>query len=135
MIGNRKIMSGKSEELFKHVRDLTALSGAMLELSKEAPTRLSVAQMTFFLIAAAADLRGNPAAFGDIKEQFAPKMARTLHSTYRTFLVNGHPREPTLGWLDREYDPLDSRRKFLRLTAKGRNVVRLALSSLTGKVA
>ncbi len=85
--------------------------------------------MSFFLLAARADLRGRPSTFSEIRDAVGPSVNRSLHTTYKVFLDKPLKRSDYdsnragLGWLTREIDPDDNRKKFLRLTQVGKDVL------------
>jgi hypothetical protein len=109
--------------------DFRDLSNAMLALANEAPERTTLPQMTFFLLAAMADLKGKPSTFTEIRDGVGPTVNRSLHTTYKIFLdrplrrSDYESKRQGLGWLTRELDPEDNRRNYLRLTASGKRVL------------
>lgn len=125
----------------KELRDRRALelrnfSTALIAAADLAPDRMTLSQLTFFLFAAMADIRGTPATFSDIRDTAGPRVRKSMHTTYK-ILLDGSRRSdradtPGVGWLRREEDPLDNRRKFLRLTPKGRNVVQAIGNAASG---
>jgi len=123
----------KSDALYASVSKLTGLSAFLLYLAEEGNDRLTINQAAFFAIAAAADLRGVPMTLSQIMEQGEGIVTKSLKTTYKVLL------EPTpsyknigLGWITREPDPEDERKKYLRLTKKGRNVVKAMLVASGG---
>lgn len=125
----------------KELRDRRALelrnfSTALIAAADLAPDRMTLSQLTFFLFAAMADIRGTPATFSDIRDAAGPRVRKSMHTTYK-ILLDGNRRSdrvdtPGVDWLRREEDPLDNRRKFLRLTPKGRNVVQAIVNASSG---
>ncbi|MBX9795939.1 MAG: hypothetical protein K2Y03_03535 [Sphingomonas sp.] len=113
--------------LYRRVRGLHDLSSAILVLAENASDRMTLPQAVFFLAAAAADMAGKPETYTEIKEAVGPIINRSLHSTYKVFLeeheVSEGSRQAALGWLYRETDRRDQRRKYLRLTSEGRAVI------------
>lgn len=103
--------------------DLKNFNEVLIRLASLTPERLSLGQAVFFIEAARADLAGRPATFTEVRDRTGPVISRSLHTTYKVFL-GADDREPkrqaALGWLAREIDPDDNRRKYLRLTARGR---------------
>lgn len=126
----------RPDPLFKHVRALHDFSSAVMTLAEFAPERMTLAQGVFFLLAAAADIAGRPATFTTVKEAAGPRVNRSLHTTYKVLLdegrKRGEKREDGLGWLTREENKADQREKYLRLTPKGREVVRELVVASTG---
>ncbi|HEY0623191.1 hypothetical protein [Sphingomonas sp.] len=113
-------------------------SAALIRLGEMMPERTTIAQASFFLLAALADLAGKPARFSDIREAAGGHLNRSMHTTYKLFLGGVRRRRTTnnaegLGWLYREENPADNREKFLKLTPEGRQVMRDLLAALTGK--
>lgn len=115
--------------LMQSAAELTDFSTGLIRLAELSPRTLTLGQMTFFLIAAMSDLRGRSTTFTEIRDTVGPVIGNSLHTTYKVFLDERGTRSdqtsaPTrLGWLLREEDPTDNRRKFLRLTNKGREVM------------
>ena len=111
-------------------RDLRTFSQAVTYLAEQAPERTTAAQMAFFVVAGIADAMGKPRTFTEIQEELGPAINRSLHTTYKVFLDREQRRSDTevsrkgLGWLTREEDPDDNRRKYLKLTNKGHSILR-----------
>lgn len=125
------------DPLFKHVGGLADFSSALIVLAELAPDRMTMSQGVFFLLAAASDLAGKPATFTSIKEAAGPQINRSLHTTYKVLLDGSrrpeNSRQQGLNWLRREENPADNREKLLRLTSKGRDVIREVLAALTNE--
>jgi hypothetical protein len=126
-------MTSKIDPLFKHVGGLADFSAALIVLAEEAPDRMTMAQGVFFLLAASADLTGKPTTFTEIREAAGETINRSLHSTYRVLLKPSRTHPKALGWLERHENPQDNRQKFLKLTPKGRKIVREVVARLTGQ--
>lgn len=122
-----------------HVGALRNFSAALIELAEQAPERTTAAQMAFFVLAGMADEAGKPATFTEIKDAVGPAINRSLHTTYKVFLDRVQRRSDTdatrqgLGWLTREEDRQDNRRKYLRLTPKGRAVISSLIETMEGQ--
>lgn len=114
---------------------LSGLSAALLKMAELGPDRLSISQGALFLFVGLADLSGKPATFSDLREDLGPALLKSLHTTYRVFLTDDE-REPdrstSLGWIYRQTDPADNRRKYLRLTPRGCEVLQAVLSAMGG---
>lgn len=113
-------------KLLSALPELKNFNNALVRLASMAPERLSLPQAVFFIEAARADLSGQPATFTELRDRTGPAISRSLHTTYKVFLdaKNREPKRQTaLGWLTREIDAEDNRRKYLRLTAKGRRII------------
>jgi hypothetical protein len=110
-----------------HTPALQNFSAGLIVLAELTPRNLTLAQLAFFLTAGLADRAGRTATFTELKEAVGPAVGRTLHTTYKVFLSEGRVRDGErmagLGWLKAELDPLDHRRKFLRLTRQGQRVI------------
>jgi hypothetical protein len=124
--------STKPDPLFKSVRDLRNFSAGMMVLGELAPERLTMSQAIFFLLTGTADVAGKDPTYSNIKEAVGDKINKSLHTTYRIFLEPSRVYPNGLGWLTQEPDPNDNRVKFLRLTKKGRAVMREVLEGLSG---
>lgn len=125
-----------SGSLIAHVSDLRTFSSGLLALTELGPERLTLAQSTFFLFAGIADLAGGPATFTELRDLIGPTMSRSLHTTYKVFLGEDEreaKRQQALGWLLRETDAKDNRRKYLRLTNEGRRVMSEVIRAVTGE--
>lgn len=122
--------STKPDPLFKSVRDLGDFSAGLMVLAEMAPERLTASQLIFFLLTATADIAGRDPTYSDIREAVGDKINKSLHSTYKIFLEPSRVYPNGLGWLTAEVNPMDNRQKFLRVTKKGRAVIREVLEAL-----
>ncbi len=110
------------------------LLSSLQKISETLPERCTTAQLMFFLTAAMHDLADSPCTFTELRDEVGPNVSRSLHTTYRVFLDEQRKRsdydcrQHGLGWLTREVDPKDGRRKLLRLTEEGREVFLQAFS-------
>ena len=130
---NRK----STQTLTLSLKDLQAFSLGLVHLANAVPERTTANQITFFLFAAFADIRGTPLTFNEIRELVGPTLGRSLHTTYRVFLdgnrTNGKNRASGLLWLHALTDPHDNRRKYLHLTQTGLEVMHGLLEAITSK--
>jgi hypothetical protein len=117
-------------ELEASVASLIHFANGILILAEDAADRMTMGQVYFFLMAASRDLKGDPTTFTEIRDQFGDKIGKSLHSTYRQLLKPARTYPKALGWLDRWEDPMDQRRKYLKLTPKGKRVARLLLETI-----
>lgn len=131
-------MNNNAKARLQHVGALRNFSAALIELAEKAPERTTAAQMAFFVLAGMADAAGKPATFTEIKEAVGDTINRSLHTTYKVFLDREQRRSDTdavrqgLGWLTREEDRVDNRRKYLRLTPKGRAILSSLIETMEG---
>jgi hypothetical protein len=102
-------------------------------LAEMAPERLTASQLIFFLLTATADIAGKDPTYSTIKEAVGDKINKSLHSTYKIFLPKGRVYPNGLGWLEQEASEADSRVKYLRITKKGREVMREVLDAMKGE--
>lgn len=122
----------KKSGLSASVKPLASLSAAFLYLAEAGHDRLTINQAAFFLLVAAADARGAPLTLTEVLEGTDGVLGKSIVNSYKA-LLEPHGRSPkdfALGWLTREPDLDDERRKYLRLTEKGREVAKAALMSL-----
>jgi len=124
----------RSDPLTRHVRDFENYSAAMIVLAESAPDRMSLSQGIFFILTATADLAGKDPTFSDIKEAVGDTVNRSLHTTYRVLLEPSRNYPDGLGWLRQEPNPMDARQKFLRLTPKGKSVLKGMLHAMNIKM-
>lgn len=111
------------------MHNLRAFSTALIRAAELAPDRMSLGQLAFFLYAGMGDLADHPLTFTDIKNVAGDRINKSLHTTYKV-LLDGSRRSdradtPGVGWLYTETDSTDNRRKFLRLTRKGAEIMAL----------
>src|SRR3546814_6911872 len=95
--------------------------------------RMTMAQGVFFLLAASADIAGKPTTFTEIKEAQGEAINRSLHSTYRVLLTPSRTFPKGLDWLARVENPQDNREKLLKLTPKGREIIREVIAAYSGE--
>lgn len=121
MTAKRRAARQKSTPALKN------FSAGLIVLAELAPRHLTLAQCAFFMTAALADRAGKAATFSELREAVGDAVNRSLHTTYKVFLNEGRLRDGErakgLGWLERDTDPSDNRRKYLRLTPLGHSVV------------
>lgn len=125
----------KQKGLYEYVKPLAGLSAGMLYLAEAGHDRLTINQAAFFLLVAAADARGAPLTLQEILDTTDGIIGRSIQNSYKVLLepYGWKPKDYALGWITREADPRDERRKYLRLTQKGREVAE-ALMLATGQV-
>ena len=116
--------------------DLVASSNFLRYLSKEASDRLTVGQAAFFMLAAAADAKGQPQTRTRLLTSAGPDFRKSTRNSYRQLLERSRVYPSALRWLIAEENPRDRREQFLRLTKEGKTVIEgafLALRSVSGK--
>jgi hypothetical protein len=108
------------------VEKFTVFSLALLELTKELTNpRLTLRQALFFIVFAAGDLNEIKRTLADVRDRPISEdnptklFGESIESSYTIFLEG----KDGLGWLEQAPDPLDKRRKLIKLTDKGREVV------------
>jgi hypothetical protein len=118
------------EGFFELGKQLASLSARILYLAEEGHERLTINQAAFFLMVATAEARGSPLTLQEILDSTEGVIGRSIQNSYKVLLEprGRDPKEYALGWVSREADPDDERRKFLRLTQKGREVAATMLS-------
>jgi hypothetical protein len=116
--------------LYQHATALGSLSATLLHFAKVGNDRLTINQVTFFLLAARADARGQALTLNELMEATEGVIGQSVKNTYKALLEpkGRNPKTTTaLGWLTRETDPNDERRKYLRLTPLGREIAEAAV--------
>lgn len=125
-------MESRPLRMSEIVKPLSTLSSTFLHFTEAGNDRLTVNQVAFFLIAAAADAAGKPMTVTEIMESANGIINPSVANTYKVLLDsknNKDYRKIGLGWLRRETDPDDARRNYLRLTKIGQAVVSSALQA------
>lgn len=130
--GTLPMPKGGQTPLWKSTRDIGALLRVMAVLADETPVRLSSAQIAFFLAAANAQALGDPATSGEIGDMLGKKVAQTVRSTYLRLCEPTEGFPDAVGWLVRDVDPNDGRRRLLTLSEKGIDVINSILVALRG---
>ena len=124
------MQEAKSDGLFKSLDRLSGLSAFLLYLAEEGNDRLTINQATFLFMAATADLRGAPLTLSEIMALGQGTLTQSLKTTYKVLLEPTPSYRAGLGWIMREPDPNDERKKYLRLTKKGRHVIKEVLNTI-----
>lgn len=120
----------KQSALWQRVSVLGGASAFLVYLAEAGSDRLTLAQATFFMLAAAADARGRPVTSQEVQEMAGDALTRSIKNTYRLLLEPNRRYPHALGWLATESNPDDERQKFLRLTDAGKAVLNAALVAL-----
>lgn len=123
-MNRKKLTKPQSNVSMPALRDFSVATVRAAELG---PDRLTLGQLVFFLYAGMADLAGRPATFSEIREAAGSRINKSMHTTYKVLLDGARRSDradtPGVGWLYTETDPTDNRRKLLRLTPKGIDVL------------
>ena len=124
-------------ELQLHAKDFIDFTSVLMGIAPELPDRTTLSQLIVFLAIANFDLQGKATTMTDLKEALGPVIGKSLHTTYQVFLDrelkrNDRPTVKGLGWITQEADRADFRRNYLKLTAKGREIMRDILVNLKG---
>lgn len=137
LVMNQSTSAGRTSNALpaRSAADLETLSGVLSAVVKFAPERVSVRQLLFFCIVAYQDVSNTPttlteavALAGD-SELFdeagsrKPMLGRGIERSFNVFLPPTKKTPDALGWLEQVPDEDDRRRKVLRLTPKGREIV------------
>lgn len=122
-------MTDTDKQLWRHAGELAASSAFLMYLAEAGSQRLSLHQMTFFMLAAAADAAGRPATRTQIMEA-ASGLVPGMRNTYRQLLPPSRVFPKALGWLVPEENPMDGREALLRLSPEGVRVIEGALLTL-----
>ena len=97
-------------------------------MAGELPARTSARQLAAFLLIAQMNALGHSITLSDLyelagfKEDGEPVLGPTMDRTIEPFLMPIKKRPDSLGWIMQEPDEDDLRRKYLRLTEKGKQV-------------
>lgn len=116
--------------LWKRVGELASSSAFLMYLAEAGSDRLTVSQAAFFMLAAAADVKGSPATRTGLLTASGSEFRPSIRNSYRQLLEPSRVYPNALGWLTTEDNPLDSREQFLRLTDEGKSVIEGALLAL-----
>ncbi|MFN3558931.1 MAG: hypothetical protein ACK4UQ_06550 [Brevundimonas sp.] len=111
----------------KSIRLLDFLYTAVARLVEQSEPRTSGRQILAFLAVAQAEADGKSIMLSDIRDiegsDGQPIIGQSIAQTF-AMLLDPSEREPRgLGWVRQEVDPDDRRRKYLKLTDKGRAVL------------
>ncbi|WOB78465.1 hypothetical protein [Brevundimonas nasdae] len=108
----------------KNIRTMDFLFGAVTRLVEDSEPRTSGRQLLAFLAVAQAEADGKSITLSDIRDMEGSRgqiiIGQSIAQTF-AMLLDPSDREPRgLGWVRQEVDPSDNRRKYLKLTDKGR---------------
>lgn len=123
-------MTNTKGPLWKRVGELAGSSAFLMYLAEAGSDRLTVSQAAFFMLAAAADVRGRPATRTGLLTASGAEFRPSIRNSYRQLLEPSRVYPNALGWLTTEDNPMDSREQFLKLTDEGKAVIEGALLAL-----
>jgi hypothetical protein len=126
-------METENTDIFALAKPLASLAAGILYFAEAGHDRLTINQAAFFLLAATADARGKPVTLTEIMEMSDGVIGRSIANSYKVLLEPSR-KDFALGWLVREPDPDDERRKYLRLTPKGRDAAKAALQAISKNI-
>ncbi|VWX46635.1 conserved hypothetical protein [Novosphingobium sp. 9U] len=115
---------GFDKLLRTRLHDFAALARAMLPNAADAPDRVTLGQVGFFLAVAQADLEGAPATFADFEAKAPNLGTKSLRQSCKLFLAERRSSEMGLGWLLTERSLKGNGRRQFRLTPRGREIIR-----------
>lgn len=116
--------------LWQRVGELAGSSAFLMYLAEAGSDRLTVSQAAFFMLAAAADAKGDPATRSRLLTASGADFRPSIRNSYRQLLAPSRVYPNALGWLQTEDNPLDNREQFLRLSPEGKAVIEGALLAL-----
>lgn len=128
----RTANSASLKKLRIRSRDLKNFAVATVHLKNQTPKRATLSQLTFFLYAAAAELEGQAASFKEIQEELG-ETGNSLMTTYKIWLEPNRQFPEAVNWLCQEPDQHDKRRKYLRLTERGAQVIAEVMDMSSGR--
>lgn len=119
----------------KSIRAVEGVYRALATVVEDSQPRTSARQILAFLAVVQADARGTSIMLSDIRDiegrDGKPIIGQSIQQTF-AMLLEPSDREPNgLGWVTQEVDEDDRRRKYLKLTDKGRAVATAMLGGLS----
>lgn len=118
------------------VRDLSRLSQALQAIAAELPQRTTLRQAVAFATVATMDAAGRSVTLSELNEALGddltgiPLLGTSFDRVFDSFLEPSKRQPDRLGWLFKELDEDDLRKKYLRLTPKGRKVALRLIEAL-----
>ncbi len=116
------------------LKHLTIFQKALFAYNELVPARMTGLQMQTFLMIAVAHARERDLTMTDLREESGELIGMHMNRSYQFFLPPSARNPEGLGWVMTEEDPLDGRRKYLRLTEKGEEIADLFIELIGGKV-
>lgn len=104
------------------MKSLAGFDAALHRLNELTPARMTGRQIQTFLKIAVAHARGQDVTMTEIREAAGEVIGHHMNRSYQLFLPVSVRNPDGLGWISQSEDPLDGRRKYLRLTAAGEEV-------------
>lgn len=113
--GSDKLLS-TSADAFEH------LAAVMQIIAEAVPARCSTRQVLAFCIIVYANAKGQSVTLSQVRETAGEGLGQSIEKTIQMFFAPSKQHPDALGWLEQEVDEDDRRKKYLKLTARGRHV-------------
>ncbi|MFN3582759.1 hypothetical protein [Phenylobacterium sp.] len=113
--GSDKLLS-TSADAFEH------LAAVMQIIAEAVPARCSTRQVLAFCIIVYANAKGQSVTLSQVRETAGEGLGQSIEKTIQMFFAPSKQQPDALGWLEQEVDEDDRRKKYLKLTARGRHV-------------
>jgi len=113
----------------RSARELEGFADYLLAMTSITPPRASARQMLAFCIVAMANIRNESLNMADLMTSAGDDvdgkaiLGRSIERTFGLFMEPTKQNPDGLGWVTQEMDPEDRRKKYLKLTDKGREAV------------
>lgn len=109
------------------------LTETIFVFSSLVPARTSIRQVMAFAIIAQKNAMGSAVSLTDVREIAGEALGQSIERTIQQFFAPTVRDPDALGWLEQEEDPYDRRKKYLKLTDKGVEVVNAITTALSQK--
>lgn len=114
---------GASDGLLSTSADAFEHLAAVMQIIAEAvPARCSARQVLAFCIIVYANAKGQSVTLSQVREVAGEGLGQSIEKTIQMFFSPSKNQPDALGWLEQEVDEDDRRKKYLKLTARGRHV-------------
>lgn len=104
--------------------------------SAHTPSRATIRQIFAFLTFAEGDVKGAPLTMSNLRDMALPEARQAkifdtaLTRSFDIFMAPKNQGDDALDWLYQQPDTVDQRRKYIRLTEKGREAYKAMLDCL-----